>query len=875
MDQKINQTGNNSLSIPIHRSRFLDVNPHSISALAFPPPPTDTRDKEWLGFGVLAVGKSNGDIELKHYVNTATHSQLSVKKQPAGKGWVLDKTLPAHAPAGKIHSLHFTRRNPPPKSAGTYTQAISSINPYTSKHLRLFSSSGTNTVIEWDINTGKILNKLSSDGGAIWSMTTSPSTNSLALGCADGRIRLVDLSSNQLVISRVLAHVPTRLLSVAWCRSAHADASNDEYDEQKDGWVVAGCSDSSLRVYSLENGRVNDRLAVDKTNHEHTLIWSVNVLQDDTIVSGDSLGNVIFWDKQSSSQISSFRAHEADVLTTCVSSDGKTVFTGGIDQRVSQFTKVSVSEDRLDTKFFQSGSRRIHTHDINAIAVWPPQGTATSSALSSQVPVVVSGGIDPHMILTPGGIPLNRKVKEKQLEISMVNPVSTSKAVTFADSWHKRSPYVPLNGRNTVSVCRARRWIIARRDNGISVWRLKSSDEDYGEGGYDKVLDTEFKFRTHLISHAVSPNGQVLAVSDAYETKLFTLADNGPPIPKKVKLQEPLAGAQYIEFTPDSRRIIMALSGASSVLVYELDQGQPTLLKEWTNKTTSARSIRRMPDRKSAASSMDVDSESEDEDGDKLEASVHTLACSRDGQWLVIADYACNIQIYNLDSMQHHATLPSLSELPASIQFHPLHQSLLIIALPNCMLTFYDVEKKASPAWSKRLNVASMPESYVQLLDPLQGIILNPDPTTLPPQFHDNSSSTLDPHSDSKLIAYGASWMCVIKYMTAEANGNNASQKLSKNNKRKMTKHDRNKLAADVANVRKQMGEAANGIVFQEDEILKHAEESSFYKMVNRYQPIACADYIAPSELIVVERPQADFVADLPPAFYKHRYGRS
>lgn len=91
MDQKINSASNSNPSIPIHRNRFLDLNPHSISALAFPPPPKHAKDSEWLGFGLLAVGKSNGDIELKHYVNTATHSQLSVKKQPPGKGWVLDK----------------------------------------------------------------------------------------------------------------------------------------------------------------------------------------------------------------------------------------------------------------------------------------------------------------------------------------------------------------------------------------------------------------------------------------------------------------------------------------------------------------------------------------------------------------------------------------------------------------------------------------------------------------------------------------------------------------------------------------------------------------------------------------------------------------
>ena len=56
-------------------------------------------------------------------------------------------------------------------------------------------------------------------------------------------------------------------------------------------------------------------------------------------------------------------------------------------------------------------------------------------------------------------------------------------------------PYVPINSPNSLSVCRSRRWILARRDKGISVWKVKSFDESDGEGGYEKVLETEFKVR--------------------------------------------------------------------------------------------------------------------------------------------------------------------------------------------------------------------------------------------------------------------------------------------------------------------------------------------------------------------------------------------
>jgi WD40 repeat protein len=50
-----------------------------------------------------------------------------------------------------------------------------------------------------------------------------------------------------------------------------------------------------------------------------SVVWCVGVLRDGTVVSGDSLGMVKFWDSNTATQISSFHAHGADVLTLAVS----------------------------------------------------------------------------------------------------------------------------------------------------------------------------------------------------------------------------------------------------------------------------------------------------------------------------------------------------------------------------------------------------------------------------------------------------------------------------------------------------------------------------------------------------------------------------
>ena len=45
------------------------------------------------------------------------------------------------------------------------------------------------------------------------------------------------------------------------------------------------------------------------------------------------------------------------------------------------------------------------------------------------------------------------------------------------------------------------------------------------------------------------------------------------------------------------------------------------------------------------------------------------------------------------------------------------------------------------------------------------------------------------------------------------------------------------------------------------------------FKLVTHYRPILFVDFIAPGELVVVERPLVDILAKLPPAFFKAKYG--
>jgi len=184
-------------------------------------------------------------------------------------------------------------------------------------------------------------------------MAANPASNLLALGCEDGTVRLLSLTNDTLSHFRRFDRVKCRLLSIAWgpptprplakteftAENEHGSSDDDDDDNNwVDTWLVTGGSDSSVRKWDISTGRVVDRMGTDKIRGERTLVWAVGVIgsvptlfyiyrsrnsvvflcSDGTIVSGDSLGMVKFWDSRTCTQLQSFQAHNADVLCLAI-----------------------------------------------------------------------------------------------------------------------------------------------------------------------------------------------------------------------------------------------------------------------------------------------------------------------------------------------------------------------------------------------------------------------------------------------------------------------------------------------------------------------------------------------------------------------------
>jgi len=202
--------------------------------------------------------------------------------------------------------------------------------------------------------------------------------------------------------------------------------------------------------------------------------------------------------------------------------------------------KTAASGQSMDTpadyssRWIQACSRRRHSHDVRALATWPPYTTLPPSHKRhfpmDIAPILASGGLDMSVVLTPAALPSATVVK-------VVNPLATGIDSTFEDSYHRRLAYTSgPSCTSAIQIARQARLIACMRDSSLSLWRIptkrvQSSDGDIDDDssnvvGWEKVLEMDLKVHTNLVACAISDDGRWLVVSDLYETKLFSLTTN-------------------------------------------------------------------------------------------------------------------------------------------------------------------------------------------------------------------------------------------------------------------------------------------------------------------------------------------------------------
>ena len=473
-------------------------------------------------------------------------------------------------------------------------------------------------------------------------MAVSHSGSHLAVGCEDGSVRVFDISDGGLSYQRTLEMQPGRVLSLAWHRS--------------DRVLVAGTAKGHLRKYNVTSGRLVQRINVDSAaRQESALVWSVVVLADGTVVTGDSLGHVQFWDGELGTLLQNVATHEADVLCLAAADDGSVVFASGIDSKVVQLTPLYEggadgssavgAPARRVSRWLITAANRAHTHDVRALALCGSD-------------LLLSGGVDTQLIT------YTLSHFRKPTGAVRINPLRSATSL--------------------VSVSNARRIVCLQYPHQLQLFRVGSAlagDASMGESDAVEVLDStprrklaeiSLKGGRKIVCGAIAPSGDWAVAGDGVRLRLFRIHHDAPGDGVRVERVphaiDGLDATVKVAFSPDGGRLVAA-TATRALLVVDL-------------------------------ASMAVLRTVERPDGDAL----RSLEVSADGQWFAAGDVKNNIHVYSLEG---HAScaLPVFDVPHVAIAFHPVgHHLLAVVCLQN-RLYLFDVEERRLTETSRDASV--------------------------------------------------------------------------------------------------------------------------------------------------------------------------
>lgn len=513
---------------------------------------------------------------------------------------------------------------------------------------RLFAASLDGTLWELDFAFVRRKNVMDANGGPVWCMAIDDEAQTLALGCEDGRIRLFAFDEGAIYFRKGFVTTGKRVVSLAW----HTKAKK----------MFSGSEDGVIHCWNSHSGRNEARITLESLAKQKTIVWSLLVLDDLTLVSGDSHGGLSFWHAPTGTLLQKFTHLTADVLALAVDPSNTTLFASGVDNQVVEFRRrgadmtsagaaaTSATAASSANMWAYAYSHRAHSHDVRALALSP----------NANAPVLVSGGVDTQLVWYR------------------------------ADSFNVHRPFkiASMPYRNTIALANESRVLLVQKSTSLDLWKLAPASASPTPAGMDLatstpnmlLLELHVSEAFNISCSALAPNASFIACATAKELKLFSLhkqqnkasGELASVTPRKLKLPEAVAGpARVLAFSPDSTRLVIA-SDAHQIRVLDVEK------MEVVKTFRVAASI--------AASSA---------------SPIISLSISQDGQWLATGDADNLISVYNLDSMQFYCHLPRPSEMHTNLGFNPSGKTLVVTLVSNSFVC-YDVEKKGLSEWYRQ-----------------------------------------------------------------------------------------------------------------------------------------------------------------------------
>ncbi|PFH59730.1 hypothetical protein XA68_11940 [Ophiocordyceps unilateralis] len=516
----------------IHRCRFVPYQSAAINAVAFSHP--KPRSAIHGSIARLAVGRSNGDIEIWNPAFGSWHQELVIR---GGKDRSID-------------SLVWV--NEPDQDMGNGRVVVGKS--------RLFSIGYTSTITEWDLEKGKVKRHASGQHGDIWCMAATPPASAsatsldsggqfstkLLAGTMHGDLALYSVDDDDLRFQRLMVKSPTKKVQMV------------SITFQSRRVCVVGCSDSTIRVYDVKNGHMLRRMTLGSDlvgGAKHIIVWCVKCLPNENIVSGDSTGQICIWNGKTYTQTQRIEGHKQDVLSLAIGADGNSIISGGMDRRTILYKPNAGSSQRWSKVLW----RRHHEHDVKAMA----------SFEHGHMSVIISGGPDAALMV----VPLKEMGRENHRAVSYLPqqpPIASASYCRFMVGWWDRQVHI---------------WVLKKTASD-----LLTSAEDAVDVKQNRKLLKSIVVRgdSNITSAAIDDKGRLLIVATTTDVKAFHLGHRDPVKPSDVtvtslKLPRDMTrlGASQLKLSPNGEWLCLVREGRRVLMAslrYEgASQGLPAI----------------------------------------------------------------------------------------------------------------------------------------------------------------------------------------------------------------------------------------------------------------------------------------------------------
>jgi len=183
-----------------------------------------------------------------------------------------------------------------------------------SKNGKMIVSGGNdNTVVIWDVSTGKSIKNLFGHSNYVRTISFSPDGTKLASGSKDGTIILWDVNWGTIIKTLV-------------------SQNNGVYslDFSPDGTKLASGDNNRIKIWDLSSGTVIKTL-----NGNNSFILSLDFSPDGRyLVSGGYNNYIELWDLYSGMLVRTFEGHNSSVYCLSFSPDGTKLVSGGDDNKI-------------------------------------------------------------------------------------------------------------------------------------------------------------------------------------------------------------------------------------------------------------------------------------------------------------------------------------------------------------------------------------------------------------------------------------------------------------------------------------------------------------------------------------------------------------